>query len=353
MECCEDSERVVVDYANDLDASVYGTGFAHALQGVPRSPWDLNQLIDDPANVLRVLSAALPGVTRPWLYLGSLFSTFCWHAEDHNLYSLNLLHSGAAKTWYCVRGADSAMFQRALRQAVPSAFKEDPDLVHNLTTLLPPSVCVSSGLDTAHTVQTAGEYIVTFPGAFHAGFSHGINCAEAVNVADVSWLAMGRQAVEGYRAGPSRRAETFSHEKLVWDLTRCCRGLNDSVRVPSHEHAAVFAEAAIILKEQLRLREWLRGYGVRTLDDANPVASRECADSDECYLCGSVPFLAAVRCTCKRGLACLHHGAQRISCLALLSSSHSNVSFYAVRLPRNFWHQRQNARNRSSGQRAA
>jgi JmjC domain, hydroxylase len=41
------------------------------------------------------------GLTHPWLYYGALFATFCWHTEDHFLYSVNYLHEGAAKTW-CV-----------------------------------------------------------------------------------------------------------------------------------------------------------------------------------------------------------------------------------------------------------
>ena len=54
---------------------------------------------------LRSLSTSPPslrqveGLTHPWLYFGALFATFCWHTEDHFLYSLNYLHTGAPKTW--------------------------------------------------------------------------------------------------------------------------------------------------------------------------------------------------------------------------------------------------------------
>lgn len=43
--------------------------------------------------------AQVEGLTHPWLYFGALFATFCWHTEDHFLYSMNYLHTGASKTW--------------------------------------------------------------------------------------------------------------------------------------------------------------------------------------------------------------------------------------------------------------
>jgi JmjC domain, hydroxylase len=54
------------------------------------------------------------------------------------------------------------------------------------------------GVAVAHAVQRTGEFIVTFPKSYHCGFSHGWNCSEAVNFADLAWLPYGGEAVERY-----------------------------------------------------------------------------------------------------------------------------------------------------------
>lgn len=42
----------------------------------------------------------LSGITDPWVYVGMLFATFCWHVEDLYMHALNYHHFGQPKTWY-------------------------------------------------------------------------------------------------------------------------------------------------------------------------------------------------------------------------------------------------------------
>ena len=55
-----------------------------------------------------------------------------------------------------------------------------------------------AGVKVVHTVQADGELVVTFPKAFHCGFSHGWNCSEAVNFATMDWLPAGAEATVRY-----------------------------------------------------------------------------------------------------------------------------------------------------------
>lgn len=80
-------------------------------------------------------------------------------------------------------------------------------------------------------VQNSGEYVLTFPRAYHAGFNCGFNCAEAVNVAPVDWLAHGQNAVELY--SKETRKTSLSHDKLLlgaaYEAVKALWELSDSV----------------------------------------------------------------------------------------------------------------------------
>ena len=57
-------------------------------------------------------------------------------------------------------------------------FAASPDLLFHITTMLSPRVLREAGVPCYKIIQKAGEYVITFPKAYHGGFSLGFNCAE-------------------------------------------------------------------------------------------------------------------------------------------------------------------------------
>nr|XP_011460431.1 PREDICTED: probable lysine-specific demethylase JMJ14 isoform X1 [Fragaria vesca subsp. vesca]XP_011460432.1 PREDICTED: probable lysine-specific demethylase JMJ14 isoform X1 [Fragaria vesca subsp. vesca]XP_011460433.1 PREDICTED: probable lysine-specific demethylase JMJ14 isoform X1 [Fragaria vesca subsp. vesca] len=215
------TDEVEVYYGADLETGVFGSGFPKASSVVTKSDpdlyamsgWNLNNLPRLPGSVLCFEESDISGVLVPWLYVGMCFSSFCWHVEDHHLYSLNYLHFGDPKVWYGVSGSRATSLEQAMRKHLPDLFEEQPDLLNELVTQLSPSVLKSEGVPVHRVVQHAGEFVLTFPRAYHAGFNCGFNCAEAVNVAPVDWLQHGQTAVELY--SKQCRKTSLSHDKLL------------------------------------------------------------------------------------------------------------------------------------------
>ncbi|MXQ87834.1 hypothetical protein E5288_WYG015312 [Bos mutus] len=61
-------------------------------------------------------------------------------------------------------------------------------------TLISPSVLKKYSIPFDKITQEAGEFMITFPYGYHAGFNHGFNCAESTNFATVRWIDYGKVA---------------------------------------------------------------------------------------------------------------------------------------------------------------
>lgn len=61
-----------------------------------------------------------------------------------------------------------------MRQTLPELFVNHPNLLHMLITMQSPRILKEHGVPVVRTIQRAGEFVVTFPRAYHAGFNHGV-----------------------------------------------------------------------------------------------------------------------------------------------------------------------------------
>lgn len=211
------NDTVEVEYGADIHSTTHGSGFP-TIEKQPRDPystdpWNLNILPLDKESLFRHIKSDVSGMTVPWLYVGMVFSTFCWHNEDHFSYSANYQHFGDTKTWYGIPGEDSYRFEEAMRDEVPELFEMQPDLLFQLVTLAKPEKLRKAGVRVYAIDQHAGQFVVTYPRAYHAGFNHGFNFNEAVNFAPADWEPFGEEGVKRLR--DYRKQPCFSHDELL------------------------------------------------------------------------------------------------------------------------------------------
>lgn len=64
--------------------------------------FNLNKLNTSLDLIGRQYKTYIPGVTSPFLYIGSWASSFAYHIEDLDLLSISYLHSGSKKVWYVI-----------------------------------------------------------------------------------------------------------------------------------------------------------------------------------------------------------------------------------------------------------
>ncbi|KAL1205309.1 Lysine-specific demethylase JMJ14 [Cardamine amara subsp. amara] len=324
------TDEVEVYYGADLETKKFGSGFPKYLPGSVKSladqytkcGWNLNNLSRLPGSVLSFESCDISGVIVPWLYVGMCFSTFCWHVEDHHLYSLNYLHTGDPKVWYGIPGNHAASFENAMKKRLPDLFEEQPDLLHQLVTQLSPRILKEEGVPVYRAVQRSGEFILTFPKAYHSGFNCGFNCAEAVNVAPVDWLAHGQNAVEGY--SKQRRKSSLSHDKLLlgaameaiyslWELSLSKKKtpvIARWKRVCSEDGLLTKAVKKRVQMEEERLNHLQDGFSFLKMEGDFDIKRER-----ECFLCFYDLHVSASSCKCSPNrFACLTHAKDLCSC---------------------------------------
>ncbi|KAG6841641.1 hypothetical protein C0991_008626 [Blastosporella zonata] len=171
----------------------YGADTQGTLYTDETSVWNVGKLPSALSRLLPADNQTLPGVNTPYLYFGMWRATFAWHVEDMDLFSINYIHFGAPKFWYAIPQARAGALEQAMKGYFPKDSKCSQFLRHK-SFLASPTTLAQSSCRPNFLVQHSGEFVITFPRGYHAGFNLGFNCAESVNFALDSWIELGRRA---------------------------------------------------------------------------------------------------------------------------------------------------------------
>ncbi|KAM4613210.1 lysine (K)-specific demethylase 5Ba isoform 2-T2 [Polymixia lowei] len=307
-------EDVTVEYGADIASKDYGSGFPVKNGHVEIPPededylssgWNLNNMPVLDASVLTHITADICGMKLPWLYVGMCFSSFCWHIEDHWSYSINYLHWGEPKTWYGAPGYAAEHLEAVMKKLAPELFESQPDLLHQLVTIMNPNTLMNNGVPIYRTNQCAGEFVITFPRAYHSGFNQGFNFAEAVNFCTMDWMPIGRKCVAHYRQ--LSRYCVFSHDEMVCNMAAKAGAMDVELA------SSLQKDMTTMIQEEEELREKINKMGVvqsRQVDyDLLPDEERQCCE------CRTTCYLSGITCPCSPGkLVCLNHARELCSC---------------------------------------
>ncbi|XP_075877123.1 lysine-specific demethylase 4A isoform X2 [Nelusetta ayraudi] len=174
---------------------IYGADVNGTLYDSEVKEWNICHLDTILDTVERESGITIEGVNTPYLYFGMWKTTFAWHTEDMDLYSINYLHFGEPKSWYCVPPEHGKRFERLAKGFFSGSSQICEAFLRHKMTLISPSILKKYGIPFDKITQEAGEFMVTFPYAYHAGFNHGFNCAESTNFATERWIEYGKHAV--------------------------------------------------------------------------------------------------------------------------------------------------------------
>ncbi|KAJ2991699.1 hypothetical protein HDV02_003517 [Globomyces sp. JEL0801] len=133
------------------------------------------------------------------------------HSSVHGSNSFTV--GGDTKTWYGIPDSSADLFEKTMREQVPELFHKNPDLLFHLTTLMSPKLLIEKGVKVFGLDQRAGEFVVTFPRAYHSGLNHGFNFCEAVNFSPPDWIPYGKDCVDLY--SKFSKQPVFSHDELL------------------------------------------------------------------------------------------------------------------------------------------
>ncbi|KAF5366194.1 hypothetical protein D9758_005697 [Tetrapyrgos nigripes] len=190
----------------------YGADTQGSLYTDDTEEWNVAHLESELSRLLP--PGGIPGVNTPYLYWGMWRATFAWHVEDMDLCSINYIHFGAPKFWYAIPQQQANRLEQTMRSYFPKDTSQCSQFLRHKSFLASPTLLAKSSCKPNHLVQHAGEFVITYPRGYHAGFNLGFNCAESVNFALTSWLEIGRVAKACECVGDSVRIDV---DKLLQD----------------------------------------------------------------------------------------------------------------------------------------
>jgi len=172
-------------YGADVPGSIYDRDVKY---------WNINSLNTILDTLNSDCKVKILGVNTAYLYFGMWKTTFPWHTEDMDLYSINYLHHGASKFWYSIPPEHGRRLETLAKGFFSGSAQDCSQFMRHKMTMISPQILRKFSIPVNKIVQNEGEFMVTFPYGYHAGFNLGFNIAESTNFASERWIEFGKKA---------------------------------------------------------------------------------------------------------------------------------------------------------------
>uniref|UniRef100_A0A7M5TVU4 [histone H3]-trimethyl-L-lysine(9) demethylase n=1 Tax=Clytia hemisphaerica TaxID=252671 RepID=A0A7M5TVU4_9CNID len=177
-----------------FNPSIYGADVPGTIYDKDVKHWNINSLNTILDTLNSDCSVKILGVNTAYLYFGMWKACFPWHTEDMDLYSINYLHHGAPKFWYSIPPEHGKRLETLAKGFFSGSAQDCSEFMRHKMTLISPQILRKFSIPVNKIVHNEGEFMVTFPYGYHAGFNLGFNIAESTNFASERWIEFGKKA---------------------------------------------------------------------------------------------------------------------------------------------------------------
>lgn len=119
---------------------IYGADVNGTLTDKNVNIWNINKLGTILDYVNSDYGIKIDGVNTAYLYFGMWKTTFAWHTEDMDLYSINYLHYGQPKTWYAVPPEYGHRIEKLANKYFSSSYENCNAYLRHKMTLISPQI---------------------------------------------------------------------------------------------------------------------------------------------------------------------------------------------------------------------
>jgi jumonji domain-containing protein 2 len=158
----DDLERMYWDRMT-THAGIYGADVCGSITDPTCEHWNINKLNTILDFVGKDYDISIDGVNSAYLYFGMWKTTFGWHTEDMDLYSINYLHFGEPKIWYSIPPAFGRKFEKLCAALFPKSYGTCKAFLRHKMTIINPKWLDDYSIPYDKIVQEAGHIMITFP----------------------------------------------------------------------------------------------------------------------------------------------------------------------------------------------